>query len=67
MMIIHESDLGGEYHVRVKLSDSDIQGIAINMQACAENVDGRMVAQFLRRIASQALEPTAPTPTIRYI
>jgi len=48
MIIVHESNYGREYHVRLVLTSDDIDGIAKRMGASGAGLDGAVLARFLR-------------------
>ena len=56
MIVSHESNYGAEYHVRVVLNACDIEGIAERMHSAPGNVDGRVLALFLRTVALEAMK-----------
>lgn len=55
MIVSHESNYGAEYHVRVVLTVCDIEGIAEKMHSAPNCVDGKVLAQFLRAAALEAM------------
>ncbi len=57
MIISHESNYGSEYHVRVVLNACDIEHITQRMHASPDRVDGRVLAAFLRAVATEQMAP----------
>ena len=55
MIITYESNFGREFRLRVTLTSMDLEGIAETMNLDTDNVDGPLIARFVRAAMSDWL------------